>query len=255
MMNPLERTRLEKALADHGYDLTTFLEGDWLVGRSTLHPVAVRLRQNEDTSITLSTSEDNLQAAMAREGLTPAHVVADTWEFNCPDYQTFYRVLGRYAALARSLPNRVAERFAMATAKLPKTTEAERLVVQRIGQNLFREALIDFWQGRCAVTGLDLVPLLRASHIKPWASCDSDQERLDVFNGLLLAPHFDALFDGGWISFADDGVMLVSDALGEEARCKLGLPARAGLSHVAESHRPYLEYHRNIVFKKFKSFE
>lgn len=249
-MNPLERTRLEKALADQGFDLTPVLEGEWLVGRSTLHPVAVQLRQNPDASLTLSTSDAELQAAMTREELMPVPGKAvSIWEFHCPDYQSFYRVLGRYAALARSLPNRVAERFAKAAAKLPLTTEAERLVVQRIGQNLFRDALIDFWQGRCAVTGLDVVPLLKASHIKPWASCGSDEERLDVFNGLLLAPHLDALFDGGWISFADDGAMMVSYALSEEARNKLGLAAWTGLALTSGAHQVYLEYHRDVVFR------
>src|SRR5574340_9764 len=146
LMDPLERTRLEKALADHGFDLTTVLEGEWLVGQSTLHPVAVRLRQSPDGSITLSTSDIDLHAAIASEDLVPMDgTEGNNWEFHCADYQSFYRVLGRYAALARSLPNRVAERFAKATAKLPQTTEAERLVVQRIGQNLFRDALIDFW--------------------------------------------------------------------------------------------------------------
>lgn len=250
-MNPLERTRLEKALADHGFELTPLLEGDWLVGRSTQHPVAVRLRQNPDTSITLSTSDGALQAAMAKEELMPAAgVAANTWEFHCPDYQSFYRVLGRYAALARSLPNRVAERFTKATAKLPQTTEAERMVVQRIGQNLFREALIDYWHGCCAVTGLDVLPLLRASHIKPWAACASDEERLDVFNGLLLAPHLDALFDGGWVMFGDDGLMQVSEALSDEARNRLGLGGWSRLSHVSEGHRPYLAHHRQAVFRK-----
>lgn len=250
-MNPLERTRLEKALADQGFDLTPLLEGDWLVGRSTQHPVAVRLRQNPDTSITLSTSDGVLQAAMAKEELMPAAGGgASTWEFHCPDYQSFYRVLGRYAALSRSLPNRVAERFYKATAKLPQTTEAERMVVQRIGQNLFREALIDYWLGRCAVSGLDVLPLLRASHIKPWAVCASNEERLDVFNGLLLAPHLDALFDGGWISFADDGQMLVSEELAGDARNKLGLADWAGMTHISEAHQPYLTYHRNVVFRE-----
>jgi hypothetical protein len=250
-VNPLELTRLEKALADHGFDLTPAVDGSWLMGRSTLHPVAVSLRLNADATITVRTRDADLHAALAREGVVAAgEGGAQSWDFQCPDYQAFYHALGRYAALARSLPNRVAERFTAATAKLPTTTEAERLVVQRIGQNLFREALIDFWQGRCAVTGLDVVPLLRASHIKPWAVCASDEERLDVFNGLLLAPHLDALFDGGWITFSDDGTMLVSDALGGEARCKLGLAVWAGLSHASEAHRPYLEYHREAVFRK-----
>jgi putative restriction endonuclease len=250
-MNPLDRTRLEKALADHGFDLTPVVEGGWVVGRSTLHPVAVGIRQNADASIMVRTWDANLGAAMVREGM--AFVPGDesqAWEFRCPDYQDFYRVLGRYAALARSLPNHVAARFAIATAKLPTTTEAERLVVQRIGQNLFREALIDYWQGRCAVTGLDVVPLLRASHIKPWAACESDMERLDVFNGLLLAPHLDALFDGGWVTFDDDGVMHISETLTEEARVRLGLGKWKSLSHASDRHRKYLSYHRQTVFRE-----
>lgn len=249
-MNPLERTRLEKTLADHGFDLTPLVDGDWLVGRSTLHPVEVSLRLNADASITIRTRDADLHVALAREGVVAAREGgSQSWDFHCPDYQAFYRALGRYAALARSLPNRVAERFTAAIAKLPATTEAERLVVQRIGQNLFREALIDFWQGRCAVTGLDVAPLLRASHIKPWAACASDEERLDVFNGLLLAPHLDALFDGGWISFADDGAMLMSGLLREEARGKLGLENWWGLERVSPAHRPYLEHHRSSIFR------
>lgn len=114
-------------------------------------------------------------------------------------------VLRAAAAHARTLPNRVADAFRRDTAGLPRSTEAERVVVQRVGQNLFRSALLDYWQGRCCVTGLAVPELLRASHIKPWAACESDNERLDVFNGLLLAPHLDALFDGGWVSFADNG--------------------------------------------------
>jgi hypothetical protein len=51
------------------------------------------------------------------------------------------------------------------------------------------------------VTGLAITELLRASHIKPWAARDTDAERLDVFNGLLLAPHCDALFARGFITF------------------------------------------------------
>jgi putative restriction endonuclease len=41
--------------------------------------------------------------------------------------------------------------------------------------------------------------------MKPWADCASDAERLDPFNGLLLAVHWDAVFDCGLVTFADDG--------------------------------------------------
>ena len=119
-------------------------------------------------------------------------------------------MLQQAAAIARNTPNRVADKFRAITKTLAKTTEAERLVVQRVGQDLFRSAFLDYWQSRCCVTALVVTSLLMASHIKPWAKCESDDERLDVFNGLLLAPHLDALFVGGWISFSEQGGMLVS---------------------------------------------
>jgi len=50
---------------------------------------------------------------------------------------------------------------------LPKITKAESHGVQRVGQDPFRQGLLDFWEGRCAITGLAVPELLRASHIKP----------------------------------------------------------------------------------------
>ena len=76
-------------------------------------------------------------------------------------------------------------------------TEVERMVRQRIGQQNFRQALMTYWGGACAVTGIDVSDVLRASHIKPWAECATDAERLDVFNGFLLSANLDALFDKG----------------------------------------------------------
>jgi hypothetical protein len=75
--------------------------------------------------------------------------------------------------------------------------------VQRVGQDLFRDGLLDYWDGICAVTGLAVPELLRASHIKPWVDCDTDAERLDLFNGLLLAPKLDAAMDRGFITIDD----------------------------------------------------
>jgi len=103
--------------------------------------------------------------------------------------------------------------------------------------DVFRAGLLDYWEGRCAITGLAVTELLRASHIKPWASCDTDAERLDVFNGLLLAPQLDAAFDCGLITVEDDGTVVVSQALPVKERGSLGLekpgrvPARSSPRH------------------------
>ncbi len=99
-----------------------------------------------------------------------------------------YQVLPRVYALAVSLPDGPLQTFLEKTRELPRTTEAERLVVQRIGQDIFREGLMAYWAGRCPLTGITEPALLRASHIKPWARCETDTERLDVHNGLLLCP-------------------------------------------------------------------
>jgi hypothetical protein len=152
-------------------------------------------------------------------------------------------VLRVAAARARTMPNRVADQFRRKTASLPRSTEAERLVVERVGQDVFRGALLDYWQGKCCVTGLDVPELLRASHIKPWAQCDSDDERLTVFNGLLLAPHVDALFDGGWISFALDGGVVLSPLLTASARSSLGVRAEWRVVGLTASHTTYLAHH------------
>jgi putative restriction endonuclease len=132
---------------------------------------------------------------------------------------------------------------------MPRSTEAERLVVQRVGQDVFRGGLLDYWDGRCAVTGLAVPDLLRASHIKPWAKCDTDAERLDVFNGLLLAPHLDAVFDAGYMTVADDGEVVVSSCLGPPDRNHLGLALPLRIARLAEGHRNYLAWHRQEEFR------
>src|SRR5437870_4184254 len=123
---------------------------------------------------------------------------------------------------------------------LPRTTEAERLAVQRIGQNIFRDALLSYWAGQCAVTGVRDSRLLRASHTKPWAACETDAERLDVYNGLLLAAHLDAAFDSGLISFTGEGAILFSSQFTNEDRNALGFHDHLALRRVAARHLPNL---------------
>ncbi|WP_353174341.1 HNH endonuclease [Paracandidimonas soli] len=128
-------------------------------------------------------------------------------------------------------------------------TEVERMVRQRVGQDIFRASLLDYWGGRCALSGLDEPQLLRASHIKGWAQCDSDQERLDVFNGLLLAAHYDALFDSGWITFLDSGEIQISPHLKPQNRKILGLTGAEVLRGLTAFHAPYLQWHRTHWFR------
>jgi predicted restriction endonuclease len=108
---------------------------------------------------------------------------------------------------------------------------------------VFRDALMVYWDGRCPMTGITEPGLLRASHIVPWADC-TDAQRLDVHNGLLLSALWDAAFDRGLISFADDGTVLASSQLSERARKTLGVATAPPLTGLRDEHRRNLELHR-----------
>ncbi len=92
--------------------------------------------------------------------------------------------------------------------------------------------------------------LLRASHIKPWADCETDAERLDVYNGLLLAAHLDAAFDAGLISFTEKGQILFSSQLQEADRQAVGIDVGFTLRRLAPGHLPKLAWHRDHVLLK-----
>jgi hypothetical protein len=156
-----------------------------------------------------------------------------------------YAVLSRTYALSASLPDAPLRIFQNRTNGLPLTTEAERLVVQRIGQDVFRSGLLDYWQGRCPLTGITDQPLLRASHIIPWTICGSDAERLDVHNGLLLSALWDAAFDRGLVTFENDGRPTFSSSLSESGRDAL---AWNGPIILTDNHRERLSWHRANAF-------
>lgn len=156
-----------------------------------------------------------------------------------------YCVLPRVYQLATSLPDAPFREFEMKVKDLPKTTEAERLVIQRIGQNIFRSGLVDYWQGRCPLTGITDTALLRASHIVPWKDCTTDAERLNVHNGLLLSALWDAAFDRGAVTFDDEGCPQFSPSLSEIARAELRWKDPIPLT---DQHRKRLAWHRNKLF-------
>ena len=87
--------------------------------------------------------------------------------------------------------------------------------------------------------------LPRASHIKPWADCGTDAERLDIFNGLLLAPHLDA----GFITVAEDGTLLLSDGLPSDARSDLGFDGSLKVRGLHRAHERYMPWHRSKIFR------
>jgi putative restriction endonuclease len=125
-------------------------------------------------------------------------------------------------------------------------TERTALIRARVGQGEFREALFSVWSG-CAVTGLRRADLLRASHIKPWRY-STNAERLNRFNGLLLLPQYDHLFDRGYITFDDEGALDPSPAISALPPDRLGIDLSARISKIAHDHLPFLQFHREEVF-------
>jgi hypothetical protein len=158
--------------------------------------------------------------------------------------QQLYQTLERVYKLGVSLPDAPLVSFKKATAHLPHTTEAERLTVERVGQSFFRQALLGYWNGCCPLTGINDLAFLRASHIVPWAECENDALRLDVHNGLLLSALWDAAFDAGLISFANNGTVLCSPKLTTEAAVALNVDSKFSLATLTDLHRQNLARHR-----------
>jgi hypothetical protein len=132
----------------------------------------------------------------------------------------------------------------------PLVTSKISEIVVRVGQQKFRNNLKSMW-GCCAITGLDVERLLVASHIKPWKDSNGI-EKLDRYNGFLLAPHLDAAFDNGFITFDTKGKIQISQALlGQEKA--LGICSSMKLSMITLEHEVYLTWHRNKIFRDKKT--
>jgi hypothetical protein len=130
---------------------------------------------------------------------------------------------------------------------IPETTR-KAVVLARRGQGLFKQN-VQRLESRCRVTGVEQIEHLRASHCKPWRDASND-ERLDGENGLLLTPDVDHLFDRGFISFEDNGTVLVSPVAHQESLRRMGLEdaLRRNVGGFSDGQRAYLAFHRDSVF-------
>jgi len=128
---------------------------------------------------------------------------------------------------------------------IPNTTERKGLVTSRVGQGAYRKRIIHRWEYKCAVTGFDKLDVLIASHILPWASAN-DNERLDVHNGILLSPTYDALFDRHLISFENSGKIILSDSIEAQAYNKIGVTGQEKINNLSSYNFEYLEKHRGV---------
>lgn len=238
------RTEAQKAASNNGFRLERGIENGWLRFESTTAQVGIWIAgASKEGPWLLSVDRPEVSGeiglSLAANSSGPG---AGTFAFD--NLKALYRALDRIYRLGVSLPDAPLNAFRAAVRDLPRTTEAERLVVQRVGQDLFRQALLAYWGSRCPLSGITNAELLRASHIVPWAECDSDEKRLDVHNGLLLSALWDAAFDAGLVSFADDGTAIASPRLTTDAAVALGLNKANKLIGLTGAHRTNLAWHR-----------
>ncbi len=251
MLTAVAITRLEKAATDNGFDLEMERTAAWLSFGSSQTSLRIWLTAQGESRFFAAMSRADVLDGLAGLGVpsTDPRPSGAADALSVGNIAALHHLLRRAFQLSRTLPDALLRSFQNETANLPRTTEAERLVVQRVGQDVFRRGLFEYWDGRCAITGLAVPELLRASHIKPWAACNTDAERLDVFNGLLLAAHLDAAFDAGFITAEHDGTVLVSSMLPPDARSVLGLDGSLTVRSLHHAHERYLRSHRATIFR------
>ena len=133
--------------------------------------------------------------------------------------------------------------------------DKKAFVKQRVNQDAFRSMILNLYEKRCALTGINIPALLVASHIIPWAV--NQQERLNPENGLCLSALYDKAFDKGFISFDNQYRVILAEKLklyqaepyyGKHFASIEGQPIA-----LPEYHRPnkeFLEWHRDCIFNK-----
>ncbi len=117
----------------------------------------------------------------------------------------------------------------------------------RKSQVKYREELYNEFK-HCPFTHIDEFKLLIASHIKPHA-VSTKKEQADPNNGLMLSPLYDKLFDKGYISFKENGELLISDWLSPQNRSRISFEYSPEDLFLNEQRKEYLKYHRVNVFK------
>ena len=248
-MNPLQRTLIEKAGNDNGFEHVVASEATGVTLASARHRSVALIGQESGAY--------QVQFRAATPMLLPEllcsfpEAYGESGVFALMTEAALATFLRRAASLSRALPSQAATDYQQAVAAelavLPEGiigTEVERLVRLRVGQNKFRDAMLDYWGSACAVTGIAIPEVLRASHAKPWAECESDAERLDVFNGFLLSANLDALFDRFLISFDEQGVLVIAPTLAEMDLLPLGITPGMKLRWINALHHSYLAPHR-----------
>ena len=253
MLTAVAVTRLEKAATDNGFDLERERTVDWLSFGSSQTPMRIWLAVVGASRFLAAASRADVIDGLAgprRAERRPAPERRRRRTGRRRHRRTASPAAARVPALAGRSPTRCST-----SSRTPRRAchGRRKRSAGSCSESVRTCSAADSSStgtAAAAITGLDVPDLLRASHVKPWADCATDAERLDVYNGLLLAPHVDAAFDAGFITISADGTVLVSDALSSGARSSLGLDRRLRVHGLHRAHERYLPWHRTRIFRR-----
>ena len=160
--------------------------------------------------------------------------------------------------LARREGTTIEQKFQKDIQDIPQGIIGEtkiREVKTRVNQNVFRKIVLANYDGKCALTGIDISDLLVASHIVPWYA--NKQERLNPENGICLSSLYDMAFDKGLISFTNDKRVLFSSRLKENVGKEYYFKYFEAISNTTlvtprkyQINPQFLEWHRDCIFNK-----
>lgn len=162
------------------------------------------------------------------------------------------RILAEYEGIS------IEKKYEQEIRDIPQGIKGEtrlREVKTRVNQNVFRRIVLANYDGKCALTGIDLSELLVASHIIPWEK--NEQERLNPENGICLSSLYDKAFDQGLISFTDDQRVIFSVRLkanvGKDYYARYFQPVENAMLITPRKYHvnpQFLEWHRDCIFDK-----
>lgn len=249
-ISTIERIFLEKCAKDAGWEVYSNAPADCINLFSSFFKENGCINKNTENSF----------AICFTRLLNRRHFESDIhfnskgeFEFSLKELSVLSVLLKRVAEIFASLPDNPLDEYQKKIAEFSDTeiqkTEVKRLVIERVGQDIYRDALMNYWGGACAVTGCTLKDTLRASHAKPWKDCSNDAERLNIYNGFLLTANLDVLFDKGYISFTNEGLIMISSVLKDSDLWSLGVSPEMKLRGIEEEHLKFLDYHHKQIWK------
>jgi putative restriction endonuclease len=130
-----------------------------------------------------------------------------------------------------------------------------REVKTRVNQDVFRDIVLANYDSKCAITGIDITALLKASHIVPWSK--NEKERLNPENGICLSALYDCAYDRGYIGITKKFEIVLSNELKKKSKepyySKHFSDLAGSKIYLPKKYFPkkeFLDFHLDTIFKK-----